>query len=173
MQQQKWFDVMKSIKKTIDSTVEAVQRIAADLRPSLLDELGPAAAIDWVLESFSAHTGIQYEAVLPIAPMDFTPAVSTTIFRILQESLTNVGRHSKASLVVVELKEMDDLMVLKITDNGKGIDRSNGREKSLGLLGMRERARMLGGKLSIQSRIGAGTSIELQIPKNPTSKELT
>lgn len=171
MQQDEWVKKVHSLKKIADSTVEAVQRIAADLRPSLLDELGLAAAIDWMLESFSAHAGIQYEALLPVTPLDFSPETSTAIFRILQESLTNVGRHSQASLVVIELKELDNMIMLKITDNGKGIDCSDGREKSLGLLGMRERAYMLGGKLTIQSRVGAGTSIELQVPKLPSSRE--
>jgi two-component system sensor histidine kinase UhpB len=161
-----WLKNVHALKKIADSTVESVQRIAADLRPLILDELGLPSAIDWLLESFSANAGVTYELLLPPSTLDFSREISTAIFRMLQESLTNVSRHSEATLVVVALQETNDMISLKITDNGKGIDPSvDSREKCLGLIGMRERAYMLGGNLKIQSRPGAGTSIEVRIPK--------
>lgn len=165
MQNDEWLKNVSALKKIADSTVESVQRIAADLRPLILDELGLLPAIDWLLESFSERSAIAYELSQPTQPLDFNREASTAIFRILQESLTNVSRHSHATLVVVALKATKDFITLKITDNGSGMDSSVSRQNSLGLLGMRERAFMLGGKLKIQSRTGSGTSIEVRIPK--------
>lgn len=170
-----WLKNFHSLKKIADSTVESVQRIAADLRPLILDELGLPSAIDWLLESFSTHTHVAHELLLPASPIDFNKDISTAIFRILQESLTNVSRHGKATLVIVELKETSDSVILQIKDDGKGIDPSvDSREKCLGLIGMRERAYMLGGTLKIQSKPGAGAHIEVCIPKffSPTQENV-
>ena len=163
---EEWLRNLHSLKHIADSTVESVQRIAADLRPFILDELGLPAAIDWLLESFSTHSRVAHELLLPAASLDLSREVSTAIFRIIQEALTNVSRHSQATRVVVELKEIDQAIILKITDDGKGIDPdADSRENSFGLIGMRERAYILGGDLRIHSRPGAGTSIEVRIPK--------
>lgn len=161
-----WMKDLQQLKHIADSTVESVQRIAADLRPLILDELGLASALDWLLESFSERSRIAVELIVPPTLPLFSRDISTAIFRILQEALTNVSRHSRATAVVVELKEDDKIIMLNITDNGRGIDASaESRENSLGLLGMRERAFMLGGTLKIQGGNGAGTSIEVRIPK--------
>lgn len=166
MQPQAWLKSVQSLKAIADSTIQSVQRIAADLRPLILDELGLPAAVDWLLESFSERTGVAYELLLPGAPLAFSQEISTAIFRILQEALTNVSRHGQATLVVVELKQADGMITLKITDNGQGIDKAAVTSRnSLGLVGMRERAYKLGGSLKIQSRPGAGTSVEVRIPK--------
>ncbi|RBA25225.1 PAS domain-containing sensor histidine kinase [Herminiimonas fonticola] len=172
LQDKDWLNNLQGLKQIADSTVESVQRIAADLRPSILDELGLPSAIDWLLESFSERSKVVYELILPPSTLAFTRDISTAIFRIVQEALTNVSRHSHATLVVVDLKETKDFITLKITDNGQGIPvgmnlKRGSRENGLGLVGMRERAIMLGGKLKIQSRAGAGTSIEVRIPKAP------
>jgi PAS domain S-box-containing protein len=161
-----WLDNLHKLKQIADSTVESVQRIAADLRPLILDELGLSSAIDWLLESFSERSKIAYELILPAAPLDFPRDTSTAIFRILQESLTNVSRHSHATAVTVELRDSGECIIMKISDNGKGMAMAAGtHENSLGLVGMRERAFMLGGSLKVHSRPGAGTSVELRIPK--------
>jgi two-component system sensor histidine kinase UhpB len=165
MRDAEWLKNVQSLKQIADSTVESVQRIAADLRPLILDELGLSSALDWMLESFAERSTVSCELLLPEATLDFNRDISTAIFRILQEALTNVIRHSQATAVVVELKDAQDRITLKITDNGKGIDMADTRENSLGLIGMRERAFMLGGTLNIQSRAGSGTSIEVRIPK--------
>jgi two-component system sensor histidine kinase UhpB len=156
---------LNSLKKITESTVESVQRITADLRPLILDELGLISTIDWLLESFAQNSGITYEVSLPTDSLEFSPELRTAIFRVLQEALTNIMRHSQASHVVVQLQNDKRNVVLRITDNGNGIDFSDQREKSLGLVGMRERALMLGGKLLIHSEAGVGTSIEMRVPK--------
>jgi signal transduction histidine kinase len=167
LQDTDWLNNLQGLKHIADSTVESVQRIAADLRPTILDELGLPSAIDWLLESFSERSKVTYELILPASALAFTRDISTAIFRIVQEALTNVSRHSHATSVVVDLKETKDFITLKITDNGQGMTVKHGsRENGLGLVGMRERAIMLGGKLKIQSRTGAGTSIEVRIPKS-------
>jgi signal transduction histidine kinase len=166
MHDDEWRRSVHGLKQIADSTVEAVQRIAADLRPPILDELGLLAAIDWLLEAFTERNPIACEALLPSTLPAFSRELSTTIFRILQESLTNVSRHSRATSVVVELKETDHVISLKITDDGAGIElAAEAWQKGLGLLGMRERAFMLGGTLKLQSRAGSGTSIEVRLPR--------
>ncbi|GGI54088.1 PAS domain-containing sensor histidine kinase [Oxalicibacterium solurbis] len=159
-----WAKNLQQLKHIADSTVESVQRIAADLRPLILDELGLASALDWLLESFSERSGIAFNLVVQPKLPAFDRDVSTAIFRILQEALTNVIRHSHATAVVVELQEDGNAITLRIADNGCGIDSVESHENSIGLLGMRERAFMLGGRLKIQSRPGSGMRIDVQIP---------
>ena len=168
LQDQEWNRNLQSLKDLADSTVESVQRIAADLRPAILDELGLPSAIDWLLESFSECTGVAYELKLSSSLVAMNRETGTAIFRIVQEALTNVSRHSAATTVVVDLADDVDQMLLTITDNGKGM--GSGREKGLGLVGMRERAFMLGGSLGIQSRPGAGTRIEIRLPKQASTE---
>jgi PAS domain S-box-containing protein len=160
-----WSRNLQSLKEIAESTVESVQRIASDLRPFILDELGLAATVEWLLETFSEHTAIAYELSLPAHALDFGIEINTSLFRIIQESLTNIGKHSKATLVKVQLSIAEKSLVLKITDNGIGIEKASGKpKKHLGLVGMRERALMLGGRLQIESEPGHGTQIVLHIP---------
>ncbi len=161
-----WRNNLNSLKAITDTTVVAVQRIAADLRPPLLDELGLAATMEWLLESFTSRTGVAHELLLPASPFQYSAEISTALFRIMQEALTNISRHGQATQVVVDLGESEEALTLKIIDNGRGMDeaaRSAG--KGLGLMGMRERSIMLGGRLDIISRPGSGTRIEVRIPK--------
>lgn len=166
-------DKLVSLEEIADGTVDAMRRIAADLRPIMLDELGLVSAVEWLLETFSERTGIAFEFLLDGPETDFRKEVSTTIFRILQESLTNASRHGKASRVKVELATDRDTVSLKITDNGKGIDAaSEVKRKRLGLVGMRERTYILGGSLDVTSKSGAGTVVEARLPKQqPSSRE--
>lgn len=167
-----WLDNVHRLKNIAASTVESVQRIAADLRPPILDALGLPSAIDWLMESFSERCHIKYELILPSIPLNFPHDISTALFRILQESLTNVIRHSGATSVMVTLELTNDTVTFKISDNGKGIEeRDSSHKKSLGLVGMRERAIMLGGKLTIQSKPGVGTSIDLCFPNTFDGQE--
>ncbi|MCY1355747.1 Signal transduction histidine-protein kinase/phosphatase DegS [compost metagenome] len=149
-----------------------MQRIAADLRPPVLDELGLASAIDWLVESVSERSGIACEKALqPVA--DLGAEVSTAVFRIAQEALTNACRHGQADRVRVELGEAGGVLRLVVADNGCGIDTSvTGRRRSLGLLGMRERALMLGGTLVVASEKGHGTRIEALIPRGAGASEV-
>ncbi|MGX6567926.1 PAS domain S-box protein [Cupriavidus necator] len=160
---------LQMLKQIADSTVDAVQRIAADLRPPLLDELGLTAAIEWLAESFSERGGIACELALqPVG--ELSAELSTAVFRIAQEALTNACRHGRADRVRVELSAAGGTLRLVVADNGRGIDASRaGHRRSLGLLGMRERALMLGGKLAVTSEKGGGTRVEAQIPNAGTA----
>jgi len=161
-----WRTQVQMLKAIADSTVESVQRIAADLRPPMLDELGLIAAIEWLAESMAERGGMQCTLRLPATPCAFGRELSTAIFRITQESLTNACRHGRASHVLVVLCEEPALVRLRISDNGRGIESSPDRRyRSLGLLGMHERALMLGGRLTVQSEPGAGTCVEAELPK--------
>jgi PAS domain S-box-containing protein len=155
---------LESMTAMVESATNAVQRLATDLRPPILDGLGLAAALDWQLEAFSERSGIKYELSLP-PQLQFGGDVDTAIFRIMQEALTNISRHAEASQVEVTLQLSDTELVLGISDNGKGMLLSNpSQRRRLGLVGMRERAHMLGGELKIQSSPGKGTQIELRLP---------
>jgi signal transduction histidine kinase len=127
-------------------------------------DLGLAAAVEWQAQEFQTRTGIRCELQLP-AQEAVAPNVSTALFRILQETFTNVARHSGATRVEVVLQKERDRLVLAISDNGRGFDQADpSLAESLGLLGMRERAAMLGGGLSVSSAPGKGTSVIAWIP---------
>jgi PAS domain S-box-containing protein len=149
----------------IDTTIHIVRRIAAELRPSVLDNLGLAAALEWQAQQFQARTGImcRYNGAGEHLVLDQERA--TAIFRIFQEALTNVLRHAQATRVDVMLEEKGPALLLTIRDNGRGIteDESSGLH-SLGLLGMRERAHLLGGRLDIIGTKGQGTTVILCVP---------
>lgn len=159
---------LEKLQQLAASTIESVQRIAADLRPPILDELGLPAAIEWLVDTFAERSGIVCELHSPTdLPLDFPVRereVCTAIFRILQEALTNVGRHSRATRVTISLQAQPGELHLHIADNGCGIDAGVSRDGSLGLMGMRERALMLGGTLQIQSGPGEGTRIDVILP---------
>jgi PAS domain S-box-containing protein len=154
---------IRSTLRLADYTMDSVRRISTELRPGILD-LGLAAAVEWEAHEFQARTGIQCKLRL-LAQEALAPAVSTAVYRILQETLTNVARHAKATRVeVVEQKQRDHLM-LRIRDNGRGFDPADPTlSKSLGLLGIRERAAILGGRVNISSAPGKGTSVTVWIP---------
>ena len=149
----------------VDSTMSTVRRIASDLRPSVLDELGVVAAIEWQVRRFETSTGIPCAfAADPHAP-DLDRNRATAVFRILQEILTNVLRHAKASQVHVAIGQMAGNFVLDVRDNGRGIALDEMvAARSLGLLGMRERALLVGGDVKIRGVPGRGTSVVVTIP---------
>lgn len=163
----------ESMAKMIDATVLAVRRIASDLRPWLLDELGLGAAIEWLLEDFGKRSGIEYTLRRSHDEFDFDGRCATAVFRILQESLTNVARHAQASKVAVALLDTGDEIVLSIKDNGKGMDANADKKSgiSYGLVGIRERAYALGGELKMESSPGQGTLVEVTIPKAALKEE--
>jgi len=157
-------DAMRSL---IESTVASVRRLATELRPLMLDDLGLIATMGWLANDFAKRTGIAVDVRLPEPDFEADPDLCTTLFRVLQEALTNVARHAHASNVTVSLTEEDGVVRLEVHDDGKGIDPApHGRRKSFGLLGMRERAGMLGGHVTINSNPGAGTSVLLAIPRS-------
>ncbi len=156
----------------IDQLILIVRRIATDLRPSLLDDLGLIAALEWQLQEFTSRTEIQHEFVTALDYVNLEETTATAVFRIFQEALTNVLRHSRATKVVVVLQEGerslfgDENLVLEIRDNGKGItDEEILNPKSLGLLGVKERVLAFGGELSVCGEPGEGTALILKIPR--------
>ncbi|MCU7497118.1 MAG: sensor histidine kinase [Ignavibacteria bacterium] len=149
----------------IDKTVESVQRISSKLRPGILDNLGLIPAIEWQAQDFQERTGIKCDLSLPKEEISMDDEKSTAIFRIFQEALTNVARHAKASLITVYLGVSAENLVLEFTDNGMGITEEQIRDpKSLGLLGMKERAFILGGSVVINGEPGRGTSVKVLMP---------
>src|SRR6266568_1295399 len=150
----------------IDSTAQGIQRVAAELRPSVLDELGLRAAIEWEAREFATRTGIECRVELPEGQTAVDPSRATAVFRIFQEALTNVARHAAATRVLVRLGMTPNALDLTVEDNGRGIREGALHDsRSLGLLGMRERAENFHGNVTIAGNPGAGTTLTLIMPR--------
>ena len=155
---------LAGMQAMLDSSVAAVRRIAADLRPLMLDDLGLVPAIEWLAQSFTQRTGVACELDVDEA-LDLPEPYATAAFRILQESLANVGKHARASEVRMEVERKGDELLLKVRDNGVGFAMDGPRKpQSLGLVGLRERAYLLKGKMAVTSAPGQGTTVEARIP---------
>lgn len=152
----------------VDQMIFTVRRIASELRPRTLDDLGLTAALQWQAQEFETRTGIRCAIALPREPLNLDSERSTAIFRIFQESLTNVARHAGATLVGARLEQGGGQMTLVVRDNGRGFDtRETAERRSLGLVGMQERALLLHGQLTIEGVPGTGTTVTLRIPLPP------
>ncbi len=155
----------QSMKDLIDMTMQTVKRIYMDLRPGMLDHLGLPVSMDWQCQEFQKRTGIQ--CTVDVEPEDMEPSkdASITVFRILQETLTNVAKHSRATRVKVSLREVEDDLELVVTDNGRGIREEDlNKPKSFGLLGIRERVDFRGGEVKIAGKKGKGTTVTVRMP---------
>ena len=157
---------VEEVLQLIDTTIATVRRIATELRPAILDDLGLVAAIEWQAREFQRRTGISCALSSNIENISLNSEFSTAVFRIFQETLTNVTRHAEAKKVKVQLEKSQQNLILRVEDNGKGIETENADGKrSLGILGMRERARLIGGELKVSKRGGGGgTIVELTAP---------
>jgi len=156
---------INSLLNMIDASVESVQKISAKLRPGILDELGLIAAIEWQTEEFEKMTNVKCSLVLPKEELVLEKDKSTAIFRILQEALTNIARHSQATKVLISLLNHKSNVSLEIQDNGKGITPDQIKDfKSLGIHGMEERAMVFGGEVYIEGITGKGTTVKVEIP---------
>jgi signal transduction histidine kinase len=154
-----------AMRDLIDSTTKVVQRISAELRPKILDSFGLAVAVEWQTNEFKKRTGIdaRFRKLSELPPIDET--VTTGVYRIVQESLTNIVRHAQATSVEVNLQLRNDLLHVEVIDNGKGFDKALlDHPESLGLLSIRERARMIGGNAVINGSPGKGTQVVLDTP---------
>jgi signal transduction histidine kinase len=159
--------------RQINTAADSVRRISSELRPGVLDRLGLAAGLEWLLREFERHSDITTDIVADPSIGQVDPAVSTALFRITQEALTNITRHAGASLVELRLQRRDSGIELRLRDDGRGFDPESVRRKaSLGLLGMEERARRLGGAMTIDSSLGAGTTLTVTIPSVPAGGRL-
>jgi signal transduction histidine kinase len=158
----------KRIIDTLDDTVTAVQRISTELRPSILDDLGLSAAIEAEALRFEGRTGIECELSLPEHPdLTIAGSAATVIYRIVQESLTNVARHSNATRVELRLHQRCDEILLEIRDDGRGLTTDEASDpQSLGLIGIRERAGLVGGTVHFEGTAGRGTVVTVRIPSN-------
>jgi signal transduction histidine kinase len=156
----------------IDETVRTVRRISSELRPGILDDLGLIPALEWACQEFEKRTGIKSECHFDQSDLNMERNLSTNIFRVHQEALTNVARHGQATLVQTSLTKENEYVMLSIKDNGVGFDMEEAKVKnSLGLIGMRERAMLFHGDLKIQSQKGEGTLITLTVPLFESTKK--
>jgi signal transduction histidine kinase len=160
-----WRQRLEAMAAQLDDLLDAVHRLGTELRPGILDDLGLQAAIESYLHEARRRTGLAYEVSFPPEGIRLDPARALTVFRIFQEALTNVLRHAKASRVTVRTRQHLDAFYLEVSDNGRGIKPAQiTASASLGLLGMRERAQLWDGEVTIQSRPGESTTIAVRIP---------
>lgn len=165
-------DKLGMMKGLVANTVESVRRISQDLRPGVLDDLGLAAAIEWQVDQFEARTGIRCTLDLDREEYEVSDSIATSVFRIIQEALTNVARHADADRAWIGVAESAGVISLEVRDNGKGFDEQAGqKKKSYGLLGIRERVHMLDGKVEIVSAVGQGTVVRASIPTQQTMSQ--
>ncbi len=158
-------DKSAGMLKLIDSTVNAVRRLSTELRPAILDNLGLIAAIEWLAQEFQKRTGVTCEFVTAEEELTLDESRTTALFRICQEALTNAARYAEATAVNIVLEIDEREIHLRIHDNGRGItDAETKATKSFGLIGMKERARLLGGTFTISGAPGRGTTLTVRIP---------
>ncbi len=156
---------LDSLSKQVDATIGTVRRISTELRPSVLDDFGLVAAIEWQAAEFGRKSGVKCAFRSNAESISIGSDASTAIFRIFQEALTNIARHAKATGVTVTIDHLNDSIHLCVEDNGSGIDVKKLKKlKSLGILGMRERARLIGAEITISQRKQGGTRVELFAP---------
>jgi signal transduction histidine kinase len=164
---------INSINELVNGTIQSVRRISSELRPSVLDDLGLAAAIEWQAREFEKRSGLNCHVEIPEYEIATNPSQATALFRIFQETLTNVARHAKASSVEVLLSERsgstgNPFVLLRVHDDGIGFDDQNlAITQSLGLMGMRERATLAGGTLDLAGALGEGMTVTVTMPKIP------
>jgi signal transduction histidine kinase len=156
---------LQSMDTLISETITTVHNVSEDLRPGILDDFGISAAIEWQAEEFQKRTGMECETRLPPDQFDLNKEKSTNLFRIVQESLTNVIRHAGATKVVINLYVKDGMLRLEIVDNGKGISRAEtNHPKSFGIIGIKERVHSLGGEIDIAGTPNEGTRLTIRMP---------
>lgn len=157
---------VKTMSNRIDETIQTVRRIATELRPGVLDSAGLLAALEWQAQQFETQTGIRCRVESAVRDTLWDQDLNTAFFRIFQETLTNVLRHANATRVDVRFRETGDFLTLEVKDNGRGISEAEIHStKSIGLLGMRERAALLGGTVWWRNGPGRGTTVTVHIPR--------
>jgi len=161
---------VNSATQVVDNMIVTLRRVASELRPRALDHLGLTAALEWQAQEFESRNGVHCRVILPQEPIALDPERSTAIFRIFQESLTNVARHARATRVEARLGREADQLIFQVHDNGRGFDPEEAKaRRSLGLVGMRERALLLNGELKVEGVPGAGTTMTLRMALPPST----
>jgi signal transduction histidine kinase len=160
----------RALADGIDGVIQAVRRIATELRPGVLDTAGLSAAIEWQTNEFQARTGLRCRVRVDIPDLMLDQDLNTAFFRIFQETLTNIIRHAHATAVEVRLAESAEHFILEVKDNGRGIsDHAVQNAKSTGLIDMSERAARLGGEVRWRGEPGRGTTVSVRIPRTRTN----
>lgn len=161
-------DKARSMSALLNTMVVSVRKISAELRPGVLDDLGLVAAMEWQAREWQARTGIECQFVSDLGERALDAELGTAAFRIFQETLTNVARHAEATRVRIQLRSEAGHLALEIRDNGRGItEGETAGSKSFGLVGMRERAAILGGEFHISGAAGQGTAVRVRLPLAP------
>jgi signal transduction histidine kinase len=156
---------VEALRELVVSTLQDVRRLAVELRPAALDDFGLAAALERLAETHRAHEGVAIDVEIGLAPSERLPAeVETTVYRIVQEALTNVARHADAERISILVTRKKDSVVAVIEDDGSGFDSDGVGEDSLGLAGIRERVALLGGRLRLETAPGKGTTLAAEVP---------
>lgn len=163
---------IQAMKALTNSSVNSIRRIASDLRPTMLDDLGLAPALEWLAQDFAQRTGIKMHLNVANHTHRLTKNAETAIYRIVQESLTNVTRHAAAANVFISTEYTAKGFLLTVRDDGIGIGPGSRRKaKSFGLLGMRERVHVFGGAIAISGEPGEGTLIEVELPQSVVQED--
>jgi two-component system, NarL family, sensor histidine kinase UhpB len=156
---------LQALVGLIEVSIQSVRHISGDLRPAVLDHLGLAEAITWECSRFERRTGIRCRVSAKVSREMPDRSQALALFRIVQEALTNVARHAHAGAVQITLRERGRLMTISVKDNGRGITKAQkSSHDSIGLLGMSERARLIGGRVTITGVQGRGTTVTVQVP---------
>jgi signal transduction histidine kinase len=158
---------LQEARAITDRTLQSVRDLSQLLHPSMLDDLGLPDTATWYLRGFSRRTGIASELVVERLKRRLHPELESSTYRIIQEALSNVARHAQASRCRVEISQVDWSLRISVEDNGKGFDpaaRSPASSRGLGLVSMRERVARLGGTLNVDTKIGAGTRLLVDLP---------
>lgn len=159
------FERTAAMRALLDSTLATTRRLSADLRPLVLDDLGLGAASEWLVQGFSERAKVPCTLHVDPALADLGEPHATVLFRVMQESLTNVARHARATRVEVTLARERDHAVLTVRDDGVGMDaQAQSKPRSYGLRGIRERVLLVGGEVTVDSRPGSGTVIRARVP---------
>ena len=157
-------EAIKEVRDLVRSTLRDVRRLAVELRPTALDDFGLVPALERLTDSFSEQTGISVDFQASLTAGRLPTEIETALYRIVQESLTNIVKHARAGSVSVVLTRKEDAVSVVVEDDGIGFEPGRPRDGGLGLLGMQERVALLGGRLAIESRPGAGTTFVAEVP---------
>jgi signal transduction histidine kinase len=156
---------LERMEALLKTTVAATRRIASDLRPLMLDDLGLVPALEWLVQNVAQRSGIECRFAIDDPALVLPPAHSTAVFRIVQEALTNIAKHAKAAHAEVDVRQRDGMLSIVVRDDGVGFVPDTPREpSSFGLLGLRERTSLLRGTATLRSAPGAGTTLEVTLP---------
>jgi signal transduction histidine kinase len=153
-----------SVRELVVSTLQDVRRLAVELRPTALDDFGLVSAVERLAETFREQSGLRVDLEARLGDERLPRESETALYRVVQEALTNIIKHAQAGRVSILLQRKGDAVVAMIEDDGSGFDAGKTREDALGLVGMRERVALVGGRLQIESSVAAGTTVVAEVP---------